>query len=99
MSWLLIFQLATGLISLVQQIFPKGGGNGAVKKTTVTTAVEAAVNAVGGVLTGGAQKTFQEMGGAVVLSDFIENTVQQLFPTKIVEDPNAFKDMPVTQPG
>ena len=98
MSWLLIFQLASGLIQLVQEIWPKGGGNGQVKKATVQTAVETAVNAVGGVLTGGAQKTFKEMGGAEVIGSFIESTVQQLFPEKIV-DPNAYKDQPVTQPG
>jgi hypothetical protein len=85
-SWILLFQLATGLISIVQQIWPKGTGSGQVKKTTVTTAVEAAVNAVGGVLTGGAQKTFQEIGGATIIGDFIEHTVSQLFPDKVVDD-------------
>lgn len=88
LPWLMIFGLATSLIQLVQQIWPSGTGKGQVKKDVVMGTVEAAVNTVGAVLTGGAQKTFQEMGGREVISDFIEQMVTTLFKDKVV-DPQA----------
>ncbi len=80
MSWLMIFQLATGLIKLAQLIWPKGLGMGSVKKSVVEATVSNAVAATGGVLTGGGKKTFEDMGGQAVISDFIEQAVGALFP-------------------
>lgn len=87
LPWLMIFGLATALIKLAQEIWPKGEGNGKVKKAVVTAAVNAAVNTTGTMLTGGAQQTWQEMGGPQVISDFIDSTVSTLFPDKIDSSP------------